>query len=517
MDTTSDGKKMLAMSRQSWVSATFILIFLSLASKVFGFFREVLVAKYFGVSAEVDAYMVAVMLPTILGGVIGASLGTSLVPAYHRISVRDGEQSAKKICITIFTFTTIISLALILVLYYAAEPLIRAIAPSLPKATIEMAVGLLKWLSVLVLGFSLYNVQTSIYNARHHFTTPAIADLISNVFVIGSLLVLSSLIGIYALATGLITGVFTVVVILLVIMSRIGLFGFDVSFGTSDFREYFMFSVPVFLNVLLPQLGGVIENYFASGLQEGSIAALGYAKRLSDVASTLMAVNIAKAVFPTFSALSSENRIGELRDIVLKLNTQIVIFFMPFTVALIYFRKEIIGLVFMRGAFGMQALDMTSKAFMFYVIGFLASMLLPLFFRLCYAFSDSATPLKAAVISIAFMIVGNSLLSTTLGITGIALVTSLSIVINVSVLFFAVRKKLGGLGVKGLARSFHRSLLCALVILLPIFLLQRTASFHVVIVAGCYVSLYFVLAWIFMRNELSAFLETLGKMWVKKQ
>jgi putative peptidoglycan lipid II flippase len=461
--------------------------------------------------------MVAVTVPTAIGGVIGASLGTSLVPAYAKMSARNGPQSANRLCISIISFTTIVSLTLIPILYYLSEPVIHLLAPSLPEATASTAIGLLKLLSVLVLGYSLYNVQTSIYNARQHFTMPAIADVLSNFFVIGSLVFLTSLIGIYALATGLILGVYAVVATLLIVMVRNGLFGFDVSFGTKEFREYLLFSFPIFLYVLIPQLGGIIENYFASGLKEGSIAALGYAKRLSDVASTLMAVNIAKALFPTFSALSSEDRIGELRDLVLKLNRQIIIFFTPFSVTLMYFRKEIVGIVFMRGAFGVQAMEMTSDAFMFYVVGFIAYVMVAVFFRLCYAFSDSATPLKAAVVSILFLIVGNSLLVPVLGITGIALTTSLSVVVNLSILFFAVRKKLGGLGVKSLAKSFHLSLLCGTVPLLPIMLLERAYHLHFILGVVLYLFAYFTLCWVFMRDELQTFLATIGTMWVKKK
>jgi len=49
----------VGLSTQTWVSAAFILIACTIISKFFGFFREILIAKHFGASAEVDAYMVS--------------------------------------------------------------------------------------------------------------------------------------------------------------------------------------------------------------------------------------------------------------------------------------------------------------------------------------------------------------------------------------------------------------------------------------------------------------------------
>src|SRR6266849_9239779 len=72
-------------SVQGWVSASFILLSVALASKGLGFVREVLVAKYFGVSGQVDAFMVAMSLPMMIGGGIGIAFSTALVPAYQKV------------------------------------------------------------------------------------------------------------------------------------------------------------------------------------------------------------------------------------------------------------------------------------------------------------------------------------------------------------------------------------------------------------------------------------------------
>ncbi|TAL56962.1 MAG: hypothetical protein EPN85_14605, partial [Bacteroidetes bacterium] len=372
-----------------------------------------------------------------------------------------------------------------------------------PESTMQTAGELLKWLLLLLIGYSLFNVLSSVYNAMHHFKIPAITDMFSNLFIITALVFLSSAYGIYALVTGMTLSSYVVLFIFLIHLFYQRIIGFNFNLQSKEFKEFLLFVGPVLLFMFLMQVSSIIENYFASSLKEGSIASLGYSKRLYDIIPTLLIANIAKAVFPTFSTLYAEEKIDALRDLVTKLNKQFIIYFLPITIGVIFFRREIIAIVFMRGAFDEAALDLTSNAFMFYTMGLIATTLIPVFFRLCYAFSDSISPLIAVSMSTASMILLNYFLTPAMGISGVALSNSLSACITLLVLGFLVRKKIGGIDLIPLIKSFFISISCSAAALLPFIYLSFSNSYYIIFLIPLYFMLYLFLGLIISKKEFS--------------
>src|SRR5687768_8237112 len=84
----------MRLSVQTWASAAVLLIAVACLSKGLGFFRELLIAKYFGVSGDVDAFIVALSLALLAGSGIGIALSTMLIPAVHKLQAEQGKESA---------------------------------------------------------------------------------------------------------------------------------------------------------------------------------------------------------------------------------------------------------------------------------------------------------------------------------------------------------------------------------------------------------------------------------------
>lgn len=491
------------ISEQTWISATFLLIFFALISKGLGFIREVLIAGKFGISSDVDAYLVALSVPSLIGATIGSAFSVSIVPLYHKLLNTRSKAEAGDFIKTIFSFTIVVSIILMAIIYFMPDTIIKLIAPSLPETTIQTAGELLRWLFLLLMGYSLFNILSSVYNALHHFKIPAITDMFSNLFIIGALVFLSSMFGIYALVTGMTVSSYFVLSVFLIHLFYHRIIGFNFNFRSKAFKEFLLFVAPVLVFMFFMQVSSIIENFFASSLKEGSIASLGYAKRLYDIIPTLLIANIARAVFPTFSTLYSEQKIDALRDLIIKLNKQFIIYFLPISFALIFFRKEIIHIVFMRGAFDETALNLTSTAFMFYAAGLTAATLVPVFFRLCYAFSDSVSPLIAVFTGTASMVILNYFLTPLMGISGIALTGSITVVLTLLVLGILVRKKIGGIDIKDLSRSFFISIGCATVTLLPFLYFKFSNPYYCILLIPVYFILYLFLGLLVSRKEFS--------------
>ena len=78
------------MSRKKASKIAIMLLIISLLSKSFGFVRDMLIARSFGVGMETDVYFIALTTSTILFGIIGLSLNTTIIPMISTIRDKEG-------------------------------------------------------------------------------------------------------------------------------------------------------------------------------------------------------------------------------------------------------------------------------------------------------------------------------------------------------------------------------------------------------------------------------------------
>lgn len=462
-------------STQTWISATIILIGTTLASKALGFVRDVLVARYFGASGQVDAFMVAVTVPTLVGG-LGFALSMSLIPAFRRAMAAEGLQDARELGSAAVVLTLGVSVLLMLAIALTAPRLAVIFAPGLAAADAALAVQLMRWLSILVLCVNLFYILGAIYNAMEHFTIPAVTDLASNVIVLSFLVLWADRLGIRALAGGMVTGNLVVVALMTVPLLLRGLLTISRRLWSPAVRQLVWLAAPVFVVEILSQGTTLIENYFGAGAGTGVIASIGYAKRLTVMVVALVGTNIARAVFPVMSRLASERSAAAARELFSKLSHQYAITFVPLSILLAYFHEDVVRLVFARGAFDAAATQRTGAAFLYYSAGLALAAFVPMLIRTCYAFADPRAPLRGAVIQLAMMAALNSLLAPRLGIVGITLSSTLALLPPVLVMGRAISRHLGGLSFPALLRTTSLSAVSAGVAIVPLAILSRAIA-----------------------------------------
>jgi putative peptidoglycan lipid II flippase len=490
------------LSVQSWASASAILIGTTIVSKGLGLVREVLIAKYFGASGQVDAFMVAMSLPLLVGGGIGLALGTAFVPICQKILWKRDRQQQGELVGNVVILAAAYSFLFVLPLWVMPVPFIKLAAPSLPDTTMLLTAELTRWLCLYVWLMNLVYVLTAVYHALHHFRVPALCDLSFNVLTILILITFSMSWGIHALAFGSLLGSSLCVIALATLLVKGGPIAFRTDLRNEDTKKFLQLAIPVFAFELFSGMSVVIENHFASELGEGSVAAVTYAKQVSITLVTLLAASIARGAFPTLSTLYSEQRYGDVRVFLVRLNRQVIVVFTPLAFLFVIFCDEILEAVYVRGAFDATALETTSKAFLFYSIGVALAATEPILLRTSYALSDAMTPLGSTMAGIIIMIPLAYVLTPLLGIAGIALATNLALLLRVAIQAFVLQKKLGGNTIQELLVSLGMSHVCGLLAYFSIAAFQMNQSVHPVILAPAFIVLYFSLGWFLMREDL---------------
>lgn len=492
-------------STQTWISATSILVLTTLLSKGLGVLRDALVARYFGASAQVDAFMVAVTLPVLLGGV-GFAFSAAFIPLYRRTIAEGRSAQGPRLAGGAVIVTLALSGLVAAIMIVIPRHLIGLVAPGLPSETAALAARLLRLLALLVFGLNLFHILSAIYNALEHFRIPAYTDLASNVFVLLALVLLAPTMGIGALALGMVIGSLMVVAGMSVPVMLRRVITFRSNLWSPGLAQLMALAAPVFVVEILSNVTAVVENFFGSHLGPGTISALGFAKRLTVMVVSLLAINIARAVFPALSRFASEQSLAQAKDLFTRLTLQYAVTFIPISIAFTYFRDDIIRLVFLRGAFDAVAAAKTSAAFLYFSAGLPLATAVPIFVRGCYAFGDTKTPLKAMLVGLGALVALNSLFVPLLGIGGIALSTDLSLIPGLALMAAALARRLGTFDFGALAMTVGFATVCGVVALIPLVGLRQLGippgGVALLIETPLYLAGYFGLGWFLMPREM---------------
>lgn len=132
------------------------------------------------------------------------------------------------------------------------------------------------------------------------------------------------------------------------------------------------------------------------------------------------------------------------------------------SIGIFVFSKEIIILLFGRGTFDSEAIEITSNALVFYSIGTVSFGLREVLSRTFYALKDTKTPMINASIGLVINIILNIILSQYMGIGGLALATSISPVFTTTLLFINLQNKIGLFGINEIISTLVKVVIASL-------------------------------------------------------
>lgn len=443
---------------------------LLLLARIFGFLREVVIAKLFGATRLVDIYVAAFTIPDILFFLLsGGALSSAFVPIYTQYLTENKEEEARRMLSSILSllFTTLILIIGITEIF--AYPLVKAVVPHFPPQDLAYCVFLTRLMLPSVIFFVLGGIFTGAAYCHGQFLIPALSGVIYNTLIIMAGLFLGPSLKVTGLSVGVVAGSFIGNFLLQIwYILRIGIKPrFILDYRHPGVRKVFIIMLPIVFSLSVSQLTVVINRVLASGLGAGAIAGLNYANRLTQFPLGIFGQALGIAVFPTLSALSAQRRMKELkRATSLAIRT---LFFLniPSAIFFILFSIPIVQFVYQRGAFTYQDTLMTAPILAFYSVGLPALSASQIANRTFYSLQDSLTPLFCGVASVVLCAVLNVMFVGPFGVKGLAFASSLSAYFNIFLLLWFLRPQLQGVEGKELMISFVKITTLCLVVSLP--------------------------------------------------
>ena len=187
---------------KSAIGVTIVMIIGYLLS----FGKEALVAYYFGVSPEVDAYTIAIQVPVILFSFVAVAIQSVIVPLYSDILYNQSREKTNLFASNLIIIVSLFVLLLFVLGEVFASGLIYLFAPGFDSEVHELAVTLLRITLPTVFFSLIVKVYTAILNVNKKYVFPELGLLLLNIGLIITIVVLQAQYGIVAACLGQIVG-----------------------------------------------------------------------------------------------------------------------------------------------------------------------------------------------------------------------------------------------------------------------------------------------------------------------
>lgn len=412
----------------------------TLLSRILGFVRDMIVARFFGATASADSFYVAYRIPNLLRELFAeGTMSAAFVPVFTEYLESSNREEARKLASGMLTaLLSVVSIVVLLGILFAPY-LVLLIAPGfrVDPAKFSTTVFMTRIMFPYLLFISLASLTMGMLNSLRIFFVPAFTPVILNIFIISMIIILAPMVDppVSAAAYGvLFGGIFQLLFQIPFLKKESMLFGFSSFLSHPGVKKIFRLMGPVVAGLSVTQVNLLVNTILASFLAVGSVSFLYYGMRLIHFPLGILGVAIATAILPSFSTLAANKDYQELNK-TLCFGLRLVLFItVPAMLGLIFYRIPIINLLFQHGQFDFNATIGTSGAVLFYALGLWSFACVRIVTQAFYSLQDTKTPMKAAVFSVLSGIILSLMLIPYLEHRGLALATSLASMINLFIL-----------------------------------------------------------------------------------
>lgn len=417
---------------------------MTMISRVLGFVRDVVIARFFGASAEADAFFVAFKIPNFFRRLTAeGAFSQAFVPVLSDVLHQKGEQEAQRMLDAVWTRLALFLTLLTLLGMWLAEPLMYLFAPGFAgDERMPLAVDMLRIVFPYLAFISLVAMLAAVLNTYERFWEPAFNPVWLNVSMIVTTIVLAPLLDIPAMSLAygvLIAGVVQLVWVWWALTPT----GWRPRWSLAKHESVGRIlrnMAPALLGVSVAQINLLVSTILASFLIAGSVSWLYYADRLLELPVGVLGVALATVVLPSLSkarAAADWQTYNHTLDFSLRL---IVAIGLPATVALVVLAEPLMFTLFAYGAFiaaDAQAAGVALTAYALGLLGFLAvKILAPAF----YAREEMKWPVKISVVALVVNLVLALALIQPLAHVGLALAVSIAALVNAWLLWLMLRR-----------------------------------------------------------------------------
>lgn len=429
---------------------------LTILSRLLGFAREILTAKFLGASAVADAFFVALRLPNFLRQVFAeGALSVAFVPMMSQTLAEDRERAKRFAENTLSWLITILIPFCLMMMIFMPQivPILlpgETFAPGTVRyaLTVEMA----RITYPFLLCISVVALMGGVLNSLHKFAPFAAAPCIFNVVITIFLLMgwaapdMFATVG-HAMAYGLtVSGIVQILWMTWFLRKADMTLSLRLPKITPEAKRLLAIMIPAAFAGSVTQINLLLGQTIASFLPGGSVSYLYYAERLNQLPIGILGVAAGTALLPLLARAVKQNDTVQAAHYLSRTVEFCLFLGLPTALAFLILAEPIQITLFQRGEFTYEDARASARALMAMALGIPAFVVAKSFVTVLFAHQDTKTALKVSLlvtftnIALAFLLIW-PLMPLNAGHVAIALATSAAGWLNVILLARVLKKR----------------------------------------------------------------------------
>jgi putative peptidoglycan lipid II flippase len=425
-DTVSSAPLVQSTPRGRWaiLGSIFTISILTLIVKLVAFGKDLVAAHQFGTSDEMDAFLIAFLIPALIPMILSQSIPSVLVPAYAVARETDGSLAADRMAVqTMWLYASKLAIA-VTVTYFAQPVLMPLLAHKFSPEKQALCASLFRSLLPFAFCYGLSFGFISWLQANKRFVISSIAPA---VIPLTTLLFLtqSSQMGIWAFIYG--TNVGSVLLVLVLAFAcnrssehpllRPGKLG---AASKNLFRE----SIPLLASGLLVVGLPFLDQWMAGWMESGSVAVLSYSEKICSIVLSIGAGSAAQALLPYLTDHVSKRDWLGLKSTTMRYSAIIIGASLPVVAIFWIAAPNLVQLLLERGSFNQEdtarvatVLRFHALQIPFYIAAVMAS-------KVILAMRAGKFMLFTTLMNLALNAILNTIFMRYWGVAGLALATT---------------------------------------------------------------------------------------------
>ena len=405
-----------------------------LFSRVLGLIRDLLTASILGANIYSDIFFVAFKLPNLFRRIFAeGAFVQSFLPSFARTKQKSLFSAA--VFLRFILFLILFSL----VVTFFSPFFTKLIAVGFDSETIKKASPLVAvnfYYLDLIFAVTFF---ASLLQYKNHFATTAFATALLNIGIISALIISKGLPPkeiVWYMSYGVLAGGVLQLLVHIIVAKKLGVLkiltsGFIYLKRKSylikdEVQRFYLSFFPAILGNSTAQVSAFLDTWLASFLSAGNISYLYYANRIFQLPLALFAIATSTAIFPKIARFLKNDDEKNALDILNRSFWFLTYFLALFVVGGVILSKEVVGLLFERGAFEASDTSSTALVLAMYLIGLLPYGLSKIFSLWLYSKHKQKEAAKIASYSLGVNITLSLLLIYPLKAAGLALASSIA-------------------------------------------------------------------------------------------
>lgn len=404
--------------------SVFAASWIIIASKLIGFIKEIIVASYFGTTGDTDVLSLSQGIISDIKYVLVQVLLTSFIAIYVNVKNKS-EDEAKQFTSGVLKVSIFITLGVVILLELLAVPLSYLLAPGFDAEGRSTLAYYIRVYAPTLIAFVSIAVFNAVLSANKKFIPGQLEGLFQSAIIISIIVLFSSSLGIKSLFYSFFVFALVNLVFMFFCSRKHIKYSLDSDWKNQNIKDMLKMAAPLLIGYSAVYINQMVDKVLMSTLETGTITAMGYAATLHNIVGAFI-VTFASIVFPYIADSLAEKKIEKANTLINSIIVLLVVVFLPVSILTIANSKDIVTIVFERGAFDSKSVTITSYALLGYGFGFLPLIIKEVFSRFLFANAQSKLPMRNSVISIAVNIALSIVLCKTIGVIGVTIATSFS-------------------------------------------------------------------------------------------